>query len=157
MTFLWTREAGALTSTCVLCGMSTRSLSEAAIYLSQRGHDAMTCQRRRAEAARVVEAEEDDVDRCPDGHERAGNTHVDTRGNLVCNACRREKYAAKKVVPTTSTGCPPLVHSQHAQSSYASTVLAHGWTRLGEQSEMAPSVNSKPSLSTPDRTRKGSA
>ena len=51
MTFLWTREAGALTSTCVLCGMSTRSLSESAIYLSQRGHDAMTCQRRRAEAA----------------------------------------------------------------------------------------------------------
>ena len=96
MTFLHTRDGIALVTTCQLCGMSTRSLSESAIYLSQRGHDAMTCQRRRAEAARVVEPE-DDVDRCPDGHERAGNTHVDTRGNLVCNACRREKRKAKNL------------------------------------------------------------
>ena len=97
MTFLHTSDGIALTSTCTLCGMSTRSLSESAIYLSQRGHDAMTCQRRRAEAARVVEPvePEDDIERCPDGHERAGNTHVDTRGNLVCNACRREKRTAK--------------------------------------------------------------
>ena len=96
MSFLWTRSAGALTSTCTLCGMSTRSLSESAIYLTQRGHDALTCQRRRAEAARVVEPEDDDIDRCPEGHERAGNTHVDKHGHLVCNACRREKRAAKR-------------------------------------------------------------
>jgi len=39
--------------------------------------------------------DEPDVGRCPDGHERAGNTRVDGRGHLVCNACRREKYAAR--------------------------------------------------------------
>ena len=87
MTFLHTRDGMALTSTCTLCGMSTRSLSEAAIYLTQRGHDAMTCQRRRAEAARA---------NSPEGHERAGNTSVDKAGHLVCNACRRVKWAAKR-------------------------------------------------------------
>ena len=55
MTFLHTRDGIALTTTCVLCGMSTRSLSESAIYLSQRGHDALTCQLRRAETVRAVE------------------------------------------------------------------------------------------------------
>jgi len=97
MTFLHTRDGIALVTTCQLCGMSTRSLSESAIYLSQRGHDAMTCQRRRAEAARVVEAPIDpDVETCPEGHERAGNTSVDKAGHLVCNACRRVKWAAKR-------------------------------------------------------------
>ena len=98
MTFLHTRDGMALTSTCQLCGMSTRSLSESAIYLSQRGHDAMTCQRRRAEAARVVEVvePEDDVERCRNGHPRAGNTSITGRGDTVCLACRRETRAAKR-------------------------------------------------------------
>jgi hypothetical protein len=56
MTFLHTRDGMALTTTCQLCGMTTRSLSEAAIYATQRGHDAMTCQRRRAETTRAIEA-----------------------------------------------------------------------------------------------------
>ena len=56
MTFLWTRSAGALTSRCQLCGMTTRSLSEAAIYATQRGHTAWECQQRRAETARAIEA-----------------------------------------------------------------------------------------------------
>jgi len=56
MTFLHTRDGMALTTTCQLCGMTTRSLSEAAIYLTQRGHDAMTCQRRHAETTRAIEA-----------------------------------------------------------------------------------------------------
>jgi len=96
MSFLWTRSAGALTSRCTLCGMTTRSLSEAAIYLTQRGHDAMTCQRRRAEAARVVEPEDDDIETCPEGHKRAGNTSHDSQGYVVCLACNRAKYAARK-------------------------------------------------------------
>ena len=57
MTFLWTRSAGAIQSRCQLCGMSTRSLSEAAIYATQRGHDAMSCQLRRAETVRAVEGQ----------------------------------------------------------------------------------------------------
>ena len=76
MTFLWTRSAGAVTSRCILCGMSTRSLSESAIYLSQRSHDAMTCQRRRAEA---TYANSQPVERCRNGHRRAGNTTIDLR------------------------------------------------------------------------------
>ena len=56
MTFLHTRDGIALVTTCQLCGMSTRSLSESAIYATQRGHDAMTCQRRRAETVRAIEA-----------------------------------------------------------------------------------------------------
>ena len=134
MTFLHTRDGIALVTTCQLCGMTTRSLSEAAIYLSQRGHDAMTCQRRRAEAARVVEPEDDDIDRCPDGHERAGNTHVDKAGRLVCNACRREKYAAKK----------------QAETPTFARVLATGWTKMGTN-EAASDLTPRPPLSTPDR------
>jgi len=79
MTFLWTRSAGAIVSRCVLCGMSTRSLSESAIYLSQRGHDAMTCQRRRAEAARA---------KTPEGQAEtramAGDGWVAERDEMLC-------------------------------------------------------------------------
>lgn len=98
MSFRWTRSAGlAVTSTCTLCGLANRSLSESAIYLQQRAHDPFTCQMRRAETARALTAEDDvEPDTCGRGHERAGNTHVDSRGGLVCNACRREKYAAKR-------------------------------------------------------------
>jgi hypothetical protein len=56
MSFRWSRDGAALTSTCVLCGLTTRALSESAIYLSQRGHDAMTCQLQRAETARAAVA-----------------------------------------------------------------------------------------------------
>ena len=140
MTFLHTRDGVALVTTCQLCGMSTRSLSESAIYLSQRGHDAMTCQRRRAERAWVVEAPEveDDVDRCPDGHERAGNTHVDTRGNLVCNACRREKRAAKNR------------DARLRVSQAMSTELGVALGRI-ETDETAPDLTPRPPLSTPNR------
>jgi hypothetical protein len=53
MTFLHTRDGIALVTTCTLCGMSTRSLSESAIYLSQRAHTWQDCARRRAERARA--------------------------------------------------------------------------------------------------------
>jgi len=79
MTFLWTRDGLALTSTCVLCGMSTRSLSEATIYLTQRGHDAMTCQRRRAEAAYANSPEGQAEMRA-----RAGDGWVAESGEMLC-------------------------------------------------------------------------
>jgi len=105
MSFLWTRDGRVVTSRCQLCGMSTRSLSESAIYLSQRGHDAMTCQRRRAEAARVVEPEDDDIETCPEGHERAGNTYVDKAGYPHCLVCRCVKYAARKMARESGGMC----------------------------------------------------
>jgi len=139
MTFLHTRDGIALVTTCQLCGMTTRSLSEAAIYLSQRGHDALTCQRRRAEAARVVEAVvEDDVERCRNGHPRAGNTRIDSRGGIVCLACRRDVYAAKIM----------------ADRLRVSQAMATGLgVALGtiEASGAAPDLTPKPLLNTPTR------
>jgi len=79
VSFLWTRSAGAVTSTCALCGMSTRSLSEAAIYGVQRGHDAMTCQRRRAEAARANSPQGQAETRA-----RAGDGSVAERDEMLC-------------------------------------------------------------------------
>lgn len=113
MTFLHTRDGLALTSTCVLCGMSTRSLSESAIYLSQRGHDAVTCQRRRAEERVMVEEPEPErvVGRpslarralpkparthCSNGHDwTPENTSIDSRGYTRCLVCDRDRHAAK--------------------------------------------------------------
>ena len=105
MSFLWTKDGMAVTSTCTLCGMKTRSLSEAAIYLTQRGHTAWECQQRRAEAARVVEPEDDDIETCPEGHKRAGNTSHDSQGYVVCLACNRAKYAARKMARESGGMC----------------------------------------------------
>lgn len=105
MSFQWTRSAGAVTSRCTLCGLATRSLSEAAIYPWQRAHSWQECARRRAEAARVVEPIEPEIETCPEGHERAGNTYVDKAGHLVCNACRREKWGARKMSSESGGMC----------------------------------------------------
>ena len=101
--------------------MSTRSLSESAIYLSQRGHDAMTCQRRRAEAARVVEPEDDDIETCPEGHKRAGNTSHDSQGYVVCLACNRAKYAARKMARESGGTCCGSVELGVAQGRMGSS------------------------------------
>jgi len=95
MTFQHTRTAGTLVSRCTLCGHTIASRFERDVYLGQRGHDAWTCQMARATAARVVEPE-DDVERCRNGHPRAGNTRIDNRGGVVCLACRRDVYAAQR-------------------------------------------------------------
>ena len=79
MTFLHTRDGIALVTTCVLCGMSTRSLSESAIYLSQRAHDAMTCQRRRAERAYANSPEGQ-----AEARARAGDGWVAERDEMLC-------------------------------------------------------------------------
>ena len=128
MTFLHTRDGVALVTTCQLCGLANRSLSESAIYLSQRGHDAMTCQRRRAERARVVEPEDDDIETCPEGHERAGNTYVDSHGHLVCNACRREKYAARKMAESRCGTTVLGVASDRLSGHKAAPITSRGLT-----------------------------
>jgi hypothetical protein len=79
MTFLWTRSAGAIQSVCVLCGMSTRSLSEHTIYPWQRAHDAMTCQRRRAERAYANSPEGQ-----AEARARAGDGWVAERDEMLC-------------------------------------------------------------------------
>ena len=135
MTFLHTRDGRALVTTCQLCGMKTRSLSEAAIYLTQRGHTAWECQQRRAEAAR---ANREPVDTCRNGHRRAGNTSIDGRGNVVCLACRRDVYAAQK----------------NSDQSCVSRAMATGLgVALGtiEASGAAPDLTPKPLLNTPTR------
>jgi hypothetical protein len=127
MTFLHTRDGIALVTTCQLCGMSTRSLSESAIYASQRGHDALTCQLRRAQRARAISPEE---------QEAARELHV---YNLR-NARHREQWAARQAetrCATTVFGVVPGVETG----------------RMGH-SETVQSVNSEPPLSTPSSTRK---
>ena len=136
MSFLWTRAGATITSRCTLCSLVLASRLERDIHDGQRVHDPAACQQRRLDAARAVTVPEFDGT-CPEGHERVGNTYVDTHGGLVCNACRREKYAAKKSQET------------YAESPTFARVLATGWTRLGEQSETAQSANSEPSLDTP--------
>jgi hypothetical protein len=111
MTFLHTRDGIARVTTCVLCGMSTRSLSEAAIYLTQRSHDAMTCQMRRAEKARtragvVYLAEppkrpsralpKPERTHCANGHDwTPENVYTNPHGHEKCRACSRERAASK--------------------------------------------------------------
>jgi hypothetical protein len=51
MTFRWSRDGAALTSRCVLCGLTTRALSETAIHTAQRAHTWQTCRDRRVETA----------------------------------------------------------------------------------------------------------
>ena len=107
MSFLWTRSAGAVTSTCALCGMSTRSLSEAAIYGVQRGHDAMTCQRRRAEAARAKSPEVQ-----AEARARAGDGWVVESDELLCATTvfgvipgvESDRLLGHKAAPITSRG-----------------------------------------------------
>ena len=79
MTFLHTRDGVALVTTCQLCGLANRSLSEAAIYASQRGHDAMTCQRRRAERAYANSPEGQAETRA-----KAGDGWLTERDEMLC-------------------------------------------------------------------------
>jgi hypothetical protein len=95
MSFLWSRAGATITSRCTLCSLVLASRLERDIHTGQRVHDAAACQQRRLDTARAVMAPEFDGT-CLEGHERVGNTYVDTHGGLVCNACRREKYAAKR-------------------------------------------------------------
>ena len=157
MTFLHTRDGIALVTTCQLCGMSTRSLSESAIYASQRGHDALTCQRRRLAAARAVATEVDVATltrepppklrelrtHCRDNHEYTPeNTRMDGRGRRVCKTCEglrvkawrgRQKTTRRlRVSPTITTG------------------LGVALGRI-ETSGEAPDLTPKPLLNTPSR------
>lgn len=93
MTFRWTRDGRAVVSVCQLCGLANRSLSESAIYLTQRAHSWQECQEMRT---RPEPVDETDVERCPEGHDRAGNTSTDKSGYIRCLACRREDYAARR-------------------------------------------------------------
>ena len=95
MSFLWSRAGATITSRCTLCLLVLASRLERDIHDGQRVHDPAACQQRRLDAARAASVPEFDGT-CPEGHERVGNTYVDTHGGLVCNACRREKYAARR-------------------------------------------------------------
>jgi hypothetical protein len=112
--------------------------------MSEINDDAMTCQRRRAEAARVVEPEDDDIETCPEGHERGGNTYVDSHGHLVCNACRRAKWAAKRYEKRDEMLCATTVFG-------VIPGVADG--KMG-RSETASDLTPKPPLSTPTVYRK---
>ena len=102
MSFRWRRTIGAVVSTCAVCGWTIRS-TERDVLDQQRVHDPAACQQRRLDAARAVTVPEFDGT-CPEGHERVGNTYVDTHGGLVCNACRREKWASKKAERVAAMG-----------------------------------------------------
>jgi hypothetical protein len=56
MSFLWSRAGATITSRCTLCSLVLASRLERDIHTWQRAHDAMTCQRRRAETTRAIEA-----------------------------------------------------------------------------------------------------
>ena len=153
MTFLWSRDGAALTSRCVLCGLSTRALSETAIHTAQRAHDALTCQLRRAAAARAVATEVYVATykpppklralrtHCHDNHEYTlENTRMDGRGRRVCKTCEglrvnawreRQKTTRRlRVSPTITTGLGVAL----------GTIEASG---------EAPDLTPKPLLNTP--------
>ena len=56
MSFLWTRAGDVIHSRCTLCGHVLASRLDRDIHAGQRAHDAMTCQLRRAETTRAIEA-----------------------------------------------------------------------------------------------------
>jgi len=120
MSFLWSRAGATITSRCTLCSLVLASRLERDIHTGQRVHDAAACQQRRLDAARAVTVPEFDGT-CPEGHERVGNTYVDTHGGLVCNACRREKYAARRGAEsrcdTTVLGVVPGVADGRIESA----------------------------------------
>ena len=101
--FLHTRDAGTLSSVCTLCGHVIRARADRDVYLEQRGHDAFTCQLRRAENARVVLVEvapapapKPERTHCANGHDWTPvNVYVNARGHSKCRACSRERQAAK--------------------------------------------------------------
>jgi len=101
MSWQWTRAGDVVTSHCTLCSLVLASRLERDIHDGQRAHDVYACQQRRLDVARAV-AEPDVPDLCHRGHERAGNTRVDKCGHLVCNACRREQYAAHRQLKEAS-------------------------------------------------------
>ena len=103
MSFLWSRAGATITSRCTPCSLVLASRLERDIHDGQRAHDPAACQQRRLDAARAVTVPEFDGT-CPEGHERVGNTYVDTHGGLVCNACRREKWASKKAERVAAMG-----------------------------------------------------
>jgi len=94
MSFRWTRDGQTLVSVCVLCATTITGRRDNDVTFAQRAHSWQACQEVRAQTARAGEDEVPDL--CRHGHERAGNTHVDSRGWIVCDACRREQYAAKR-------------------------------------------------------------
>lgn len=56
MTFLWTRAGDVIHSRCTLCSLVLASRLDRDIHAGQRAHDAMTCQLRRLETTRAIEA-----------------------------------------------------------------------------------------------------
>jgi hypothetical protein len=158
MSFLWTKDGRAVTSRCTLCGMTTRSLSESAIYGVQRSHDAMTCQRRRAEAAYANSPEGQAETRaragydfrdeqradlkperthCANGHDwTPENLRTTTRGYEVCKVCDREYYQRKKID----------VVSRVSRAKTRELGVALGTI---ETSGAAPDLTPKPLLNTP--------
>ena len=140
MSFLHTREAGTIVSRCNLCGHVIRARMDRDIYLAQRAHDWLTCQLRRAQTAqalRVIEPEDDDIETCRNGHPRAGNTSTIV-AQTVCLACQRERWAATKE------------HAESCVSPRINTDLGVSREKM-DSSETAPSVTSKPFLDTPVR------
>jgi hypothetical protein len=141
VSFRWTRSAGWIESRCTLCSLVLTSRLERDIHDGQRAHDAAACQQRRLDAARAVTVPEFDGT-CPEGHERVGNTYVDTHGGLVCNACRREKYAARKTSSESDGLCCGSVELGVAQD------------RMGSAKTNRPTRERRTVLSTPSSTRK---
>jgi hypothetical protein len=106
MSFHWRRTAGAVVSTCALCGWTVRS-TERDVLDQQRGHDAMTCQRRRAEAARAKSPEGQ-----AEARARAGDGWVVESDELLCATTvfgvipgvESDRLLGHKAAPITSRG-----------------------------------------------------
>jgi len=141
VSFLWTRAGATITSRCTLCPLVLASRLERDIHAGQRAHDPAACQQRRLDAARAVTVPEFEGT-CPEGHERTGNTYVDTHGGLVCNACRREKWAAKKAASESDGMCCGSVELGVAQG------------RMESAKTNRPARERRTVLSTPSSTRK---
>jgi len=137
MSWRWSRDAGTLTSTCVLCQLTVTGRRDNDVTFQQRSHTAWECQQRRAQTARVA-----DVERCRNRHPRAGNTSIDGRGNIVCLACRRDVYAAQKVASESGGKC------------CAVTGLGVGMCDNGGAETNRPTRERRTVLSTPSTTRK---
>jgi len=154
VTFRWSRDGAALTSRCVLCGLSTRALSETAIHTAQRAHDALTCQLRRAAAARAVATEVYVATykpppklralrtHCHDNHEYTlENTRMDGRGRRVCKTCEVLRVMAWRERQKTT---------RRLRVSPTFPAVSAAAVGIIEASEAAPDLAPEPPLNTPN-------
>ena len=112
MSWRWTRDGQTLTSTCQLCATTITGRRDTDVTLQQRSHDPLTCQRRRAETTRAIEAPAAAAKWASHDYQatrrntarRRAETRCDTTVLSVLVESEQGKLMGHKAAPITSRG-----------------------------------------------------